>query len=216
MTNSTYIYVVDRDFGFAPNPFRGYCTLATCKPQIRRGAMVGDWVIGMGGKRLCATGRCVYAMRVTEKLTFETYWSDPRFLDKRPVRNGSSVMMVGDNIYHRDTPGGLWHQTDSHHSNPDGTPNPVNLKNDTSANHVLVSEHFYYFGRAACSVPVEILDALGYRNGRGFRRFQRAEAARIINWVELSFSAVLNEVVDDPFDFDASAKRYSPIKNKIV
>ena len=32
-----YMYVVDRDFGFAPNPFHGVRTLATCKPPIRKG-----------------------------------------------------------------------------------------------------------------------------------------------------------------------------------
>ena len=37
-------YVVRYDSGFAPNPFYGYCTLATCKPNIRRSADIGDWV----------------------------------------------------------------------------------------------------------------------------------------------------------------------------
>ena len=31
-------YVVRYDSGFAPNPFYEYCTLATCKPNIRKGA----------------------------------------------------------------------------------------------------------------------------------------------------------------------------------
>ena len=52
-----YMYVVDRDFGFAPNPFHGVCTLATCKPAIRKGARVGDWVIGMGGSRSQCDGK---------------------------------------------------------------------------------------------------------------------------------------------------------------
>src|SRR5882762_6472831 len=43
-----YSYVVARDFGFAPNPFYGFCTLATCKPRIRAHACVGDWVLGTG------------------------------------------------------------------------------------------------------------------------------------------------------------------------
>jgi Nucleotide modification associated domain 2 len=34
-------------------------------PVIRRTASEGDWLIGMGGKDLKATGRCIYAMRVT-------------------------------------------------------------------------------------------------------------------------------------------------------
>src|SRR3979490_1807345 len=94
-----YMYVVDRDFGFAPNPFHGCCTLATCKPDIRKGARVGDWVIGVGGSRLKATGRCMFAMRVTAKLSFNQYWESAEFLDKKPIRTGSRKMMVGDNIY---------------------------------------------------------------------------------------------------------------------
>lgn len=47
---NVFIYVVDRDFGFAPNPFHGYCTLATCKPGIRKSAAMGDWVVGMAAQ----------------------------------------------------------------------------------------------------------------------------------------------------------------------
>src|SRR6185295_10141314 len=138
--SKVYIYVVDRDFGFAPNPFHGYCTLATCKPGIRNRAEVGDWVIGMGGARLKATGRCIFAMRVSEKLTFNEYWESPRFLDKKPVRNGSLKMIVGDNIYYFDTGVGEWSQADSHHSNADGSINRDNLARDTQSNNVLVSQ----------------------------------------------------------------------------
>lgn len=139
------MYVVDRDFGFAPNPFHGYCTLATCKPGIRSGAQVSDWVIGMGGARLEATGRWLFAMRVTETLSFNDYWLNPSHRDKKPVRNGSSKMIVGDNIYHCDAPAKGWIQADSHHSNPDGTPNPHNIANDTKADRLLLSRHFCGF-----------------------------------------------------------------------
>lgn len=37
-----FSYVVAREYGFAPNPFFGWCTLATCKPKIRVTAEVGD------------------------------------------------------------------------------------------------------------------------------------------------------------------------------
>src|SRR4051794_27627357 len=81
-----YMYVVDRDFGFAPNPFHGCCTLATCMPRIRAHAQVDDWVAGMGGSRLKANGRCIYAMRITETLPFNDYWASEIYFDKRPVR----------------------------------------------------------------------------------------------------------------------------------
>lgn len=38
-----YSYVMIADNGFAPNPYYGICTLACCKPRIRKG--VGDYVI---------------------------------------------------------------------------------------------------------------------------------------------------------------------------
>src|SRR5438270_9966592 len=103
-----FMYVVDRDFGFAPNPFHGYCTLATCKPGIRKHAAIGDWVWGMGGSRLQATGKLVAAMRLTRAVSFNEYWADIEFADKKPIRNGSSRMLVGDNIYHREIDGGAW------------------------------------------------------------------------------------------------------------
>ena len=71
-------YVVRYDSGFAPNPFYGYCTLATCKPGIRRKAEVEDWVVGSGSndRSVGRGGYLVYAMRVTEVMTFDDYTVD--------------------------------------------------------------------------------------------------------------------------------------------
>lgn len=60
-----YSYVVARDFGFAPNPFNGFLTLATCKPKIRKWAQVGDFVIGNANKQL--NNKLIYMMKVTKK-----------------------------------------------------------------------------------------------------------------------------------------------------
>ena len=99
-----YSYVVRYDSGFAPNPFYGYCTLATCKPPIRRAANIGDWVVGSGSndRSIRRGGRMVYAMRVTEVITFDEYSEDPRFEPKKPYRRGSRKQSCGDNIYFRD------------------------------------------------------------------------------------------------------------------
>ncbi len=210
------MYVVDRDFGFAPNPFHGFCTLATCMPRIRATAQVDDWVAGMGGARLRATGRCVYAMRVTETKTFDDYWASEAFLDKRPVRNGSGVMMVGDNIYCRDNSDDPWLQLDSHHSNPDGTPNCLNIDKDTTTNRVLISQDFYYFGRNAPSVPPELLKALGYRNGIGHRKFNSAGRDTFLGWLLKDQMADRNLIVGDPFDFEQSDRRYSGKGSKLL
>ena len=210
------MYVVDRDFGFAPNPFHGFCTLATCMPGIRATAKASDWIVGMGGRRLKATGRCVYAMRVTDTKTFDQYWAEKEFFDKRPVRNGSRVMMVGDNIYHHDIPNGEWIQLDSHHSNPDGTSNQLNIRKDTSADKVLISRDFFYFGRSAPGVPPEILGGLGYKNKIGHWKFNSAGRDSFLNWLRQEHARDRNVVVADPFDFDQTEKRYSGRGSKLL
>jgi hypothetical protein len=210
-----YLYVVDRDFGFAPNPFHGYCSLATCKPGLRRTASPGDWVIGMGGGRLKATGRCVFAMLVTGKVTFDEYWSNPLYFDKKPVRNGTKRMMVGDNIYHYDFAVGAWQQADSHHSNSDGTVNEHNLLTDTKSDKVLLSQHFLYFGREAPGVSSKLLDEIGFKNRRNYRVIEADKCVDLIHWLQTSFSDSLNLVSADPFDFDKSERRYSAGNNRI-
>lgn len=209
------MYVVDRDFGFAPNPFHSVCTLATCKPPIRKGARVNDWVIGMGGRRLNATGRCIYAMAVTQVLTFNEYWTRREFRDKRPVRNGSRVMMVGDNIYHRLEGEEGWQQLDSHHSLKDGSPNPLNVNNDTKADRVLVSHHFYYFGSAAPLIPAAILKRLGFKNAIGHRVFDAELCGELMRWIT-SHREASNVVVADPFDFKKNEKRYTGKGSSVV
>ena len=150
-------YVVARDYGFAPNPFYGVCTLATCKPIIRAGADVGDWVLGTGAKRCGLEGRAVFAMRVTETLSFDEYWSDERFQCKRPSMRGSLKQAYGDNIY-RHAGDGAWIQAPSHHSLPDGSPNPRNIRTDTSRDRVLVSHDFLYWGGSGCEIPARFRD----------------------------------------------------------
>ena len=212
---SVYLYVVDRDFGFAPNPFHGCCTLATCKPTIRRTAAIGDWVLGMGGSRLNAIGRCIFAMQVTKKISFDDYWSDPAYTEKKPVRNGIKTMLIGDNIYHRDLQSAAWRQEDSHHSSDDGTANLYNVERDTRSNNVLISDRFLYFGKNAPVVPSAILDAIGYKNVRSHRRIDQEVARPIIDWLLSEFGRKLNVLAGYPFDFENSAQRYSVADNRV-
>lgn len=55
-----YRYVMTYDTGLAPNPYHGYCTLALCKPQIRRTAQVGDWIMGFGSVSAGLGRRLIY------------------------------------------------------------------------------------------------------------------------------------------------------------
>ncbi|NWL48712.1 hypothetical protein DM819_23315 [Pseudomonas hunanensis] len=156
-------YVVRYDSGFAPNPFYNFCTLATCKPRIRKIAQVGDWVVGSGSndRSVRLGGRLVYAMRITETLTFDEYYVDPRFESKKPYRCGSRKQSCGDNIYHRCTSEEAWQQRDSFHSRSDGTLNSEHVSRDTGVNRVLVSEDFVYFGGGGPGFPQSLEDKQG-------------------------------------------------------
>lgn len=150
-----YSYVVARDYGFAPNPFFGVCTLATCKPKIRSSAKIGDFVVGTGSANYGLVGHLVFAMRVSETSTYDRYWDDPRFQKKKPNLKGSLKQAFGDNIYRHNPKTKLWCQANSHHSHHDGTPNPRNIEHDTKSTGVLIASDFVYFGGAAPRLPTK-------------------------------------------------------------
>ncbi len=155
-----FSYVVARDYGFAPNPFFGVCTLATCKPITRRVAEIGDWLIGTGSSRNDRKGFLVYAMRVTEKITFNEYWGDVRFSRKKPNLRGSKKQAFGHNIYFKDD-FGRWHQQNSHHSYKNGVPNMKNIVNDTQTDKVLLSSDFVYWGGSGPKIPQKFRNYAG-------------------------------------------------------
>ena len=200
-----YTYVVARDFGFAPNPFFGYCTLATCKPGIRQSARVGDLVVGTGSAQRRRGGRLVYAMRVTEVTDFDHYWRSPRFAVKQPTMHGSKKQAFGDNIYHRDPDTEEWLQANSHHSLADGTANRRTMSDDLKSFGVLISDNFVYFGGDGPIIPdaVRTTGGIDLCIGRGYKyRFPPEVARQFEAWWQS-----LDEVgcIGRPLDWSRSA-----------
>lgn len=158
MSADLYRYIVRHDAGTAPNPFSGWCTLAICKPRIRKSARPGDWVIGFRSRTLAGIktdyGHVLYAMRVTERLSFEEYWLDSRFISRRPSRHNATP----DNIYRPVS-------DDEGVTRLEWVPNHIHgteaSRKDTSGQHVLVSDRFWYFGERSCEdamrLPLHLL-----------------------------------------------------------
>ena len=172
-----FTYVVVSDHGFAPNPFHGICTLATCKPRIRLSAQTGDWVFGSSSRAGGGPGHAVFAMRVDKTMCFEEYWRDPRFEDKRPNWQGISLKgRCGDNIYHRDPATGEWQQEPSFHG-------PEDTGRDTSVDRVLVGEDFIYWG--GDGPPLPLFAGVDVRTkGIGHRcRFPKEIVQGFVRWV---------------------------------
>lgn len=185
-----YSYVIPRDFGFAPNPFGEHCTLATCKPSIRKSAEIGDWIIGTSSIINQKQPKLIYAMQVTGKMSFNEYYNSPDFQYKKPVMNGSLKKMYGDNIYHQKI-GRDWHQDDSHHSLENGEINRHNLIRDTSTTStVLISSNFYYFGKDAFKIPSNYSAKLCKR-GPGHRYVDEKIALKILAHIQKSYNSGL-------------------------
>jgi hypothetical protein len=187
-----YSYVVRYDIGFAPNPFHGWCTLATCKQDFRGRAVVGDWVVGTGSKTKGIDGSVVYAMQVEEKLTFSQYWDDPRFQCKKPNLSGSLKQRYGDNIYSIDAQGS-WSQANSRHSYDDGSPNLGHVARDTKADAVLASTRFVYWGNTGPAIPNQFRDWDGIdvcASRPGYRsRFPNEMRDAFLDWMCASVGA---------------------------
>lgn len=145
-----FTYVIPIDDGAAPNPFWGVCTLAICKPRIRAVASVGDWVAGVGSKHAPQgdlSGKLVYAMRVTEKLSMEEYdaYCQRRLRRKIPDWQSSDWRRrLGDSIY------------DFSHDPPrtrDGVHDESQRDRDLSGQNVLLSRDFLYLGDQPIDLP---------------------------------------------------------------
>lgn len=150
-----FSYIITSDSGFSPNPFWGYCTLACCKPVIRRTAEKGDFVIGISPRNLGY--KVVYVMKITEDpVTFDEYFTDARFQAKIPdYRQRGSIHRRGDNIY-KPIGNGEYRQLRSRHSLRTGAENVETKKRDLSGERVLISNQFSYFGREAMNLPDDL------------------------------------------------------------
>jgi hypothetical protein len=176
-----YAYKMAHDYGFAPNPFFGTCTLANCKPKIRRGAGPGDWIIGTGSKKMGLKDHLIHIMEITDKIPFEEYWSDEKFSLKKPVYNGSLIRLHGDNIYYPNGDG-TFGQLRSLHSCEDGSVHSGHMDKDTKGKYVLLSSNFWYFGDKNFPVPSEYLDAVS--NVRDTKLIEDQElASKFIKWI---------------------------------
>ena len=200
-----FSYVLKYDSGFAPNPFYGYCTLATCKPKIRERATMGDWVVSSGSvdKRFGQGGHLVYAMRVDEILPFDKYYLDTRFKVKRPNLRGSRKQARGDNIYHRINE--EWQQSDSYHTHKVGSPNSDHIKRDTSIDRVLISQCYVYYGGSGPRLPnLASNGKLLCHSGRAHKIFKSSISSdkrmidEFVSWFE---SLKEHGYISPPFDW---------------
>jgi len=200
-----FTYTIPIDDGAAPNPFRGMCTLAICKPGIRRVAIKGDWVAGLGSKRAHSgdlSGRLVYAMRVEEILSLREYdqQAPKRWPHRIPnVHSADLSERLGDCIYDFSSGAPLQRH---------GVHDVGNVDTDLGGENVLISRDFYYLGSRAITLPDYLLpicvQGQGHRSDSNAPYFDEFVAwvrglrlepgqvhgwpDRVVKWLELSTS----------------------------
>jgi len=181
---SLYTYIIPVDDGAAPNPFHGMCTLAICKPTIRRTAKTGDWIVGLGSKnapkKRDLSGRMVYAMRVDDKITMQEYDSKAKVNWPHRIPNIKSMELqkrLGDNIY--DYSNGAPTQRASVHKKE-------NIETDLNGKYVLISRHFYYFGCNAIKLPKALLTKIIHQEQGHRSKSNEPYVDEFVKWIESS------------------------------
>ncbi len=187
-----YSYCIPIDDGAAPNPFWGICSLVICKPAIRRKAIVGDWIAGVGSKNVDGidySGKLVYAMKVTEKMTMPDYdlFAKLKYPNKVPNwRLPKNEHVVGDAIYDfSETPPKV--RRSVHTEN--------NRETDLSGLNALISDHFYYFGNKPVDIPKNLLGII--KQGQGHKSLaNKSLTPKFIEWIESKY--IKNSVYSSP------------------
>jgi hypothetical protein len=182
-----FSYVITHDTGFAPNPFGGLLTLATCKPRIRLVAQPGDWLMGTGSATAIGSDRVVYAAQIKEVVPIATYGEDPRYSFKIPTLKGEPWRRHGDNIYALCSDGALKQRTNLHHREGD-------IARDTGGKNVLVCEFFYYFGNDAPRLPDRLIGLV--KRGPGHRCDASPEQIdALVDWLSGFTPGVLGQPI---------------------
>jgi hypothetical protein len=139
-----YVYIVPVDDGAAPNPYGGVCTLAICKPNLRKIAKQGDWIIGLNSEF-----KLIYTMKITTVITMKEYdsYTKENLAIKIPNKTSKNIEeQMGDSVY--DFSNDEIKLRPSVHS-------CCTKEMDLAGKNVLLSSYFYYFGNKAKELPTE-------------------------------------------------------------
>ena len=184
MAPRIFLYRVQTDAGCAPNIDGDICTLAICKPQIRRSAVVGDIVIGLrarsgeiGALGPNAIDSVLYVMQVTRKMTLQEY--DTYCTEHLPVKIPSDINdFRGDCQY---TVDGKQRELGPH--------GPMHAKKDLSGRYVLLADAGnYWYRRDPIGVRLteELAtswDVAGVARGHRVKVYKNSEVMSLFDWL---------------------------------
>ena len=160
-------YVLVYDGGGAPCIDGGVLTLCTCKPRIRSGAEVEDWVIGFMPKRV-GIGRVAWAGCVHEVLSLGDYG------ERYPARRDAIYRRVG---WHADGREDLRHCGGPYHNSAKA------MATDVRGRCALVFDPFWYWGGDAPEVPPELANLAHYYVGQSTKGSTAEAINQLRGWL---------------------------------
>lgn len=162
-TERLFTYKVAYDGGSAPNPYKGICTLAICKPKIRSVAKQGDVVVGFG----CMNDarRIVYCMVVKESLPWDEYIircnsnGSDSIKGKIPTSNKHQGDCIWRDANNYEDARESW----SRHGGREDFERDVNI-----GKNVLIGDTFWYFGshdKYSITIPADLVGIIPRAQG---------------------------------------------------
>ena len=181
-------YRLTYDTGFAPNPFHGVLTLATCTPNHKRANLQkGDYIVGFESNSLRderqKAGLCpqkdnllIYVAEVSETLGLNEYFNDPRFNKKKYKKSKCWKLRRGDNVYYKTDNTWKWLRGHTHDDKSIDFFNKSDLTKlkestgnviyqDIYGNKVFVCKNFTYFGDKCQEFDKRFLDCIVKKQG---------------------------------------------------
>ena len=170
-----YLYRVQTDVGCAPNISHNVLSLAICKPKIRLGAKVGDWIVGLRARsgEIARRGphpedSVLYVMRVTRKMSMAEYYTHCAATLPMKIPCEANEFM-GDAMY-----------TAEGEQLP-GPHGPALAEHDLSGKYVLLAEGVenYWYCREGVRLPAALVEAWNVVSvGRGHHKKTFTEEMR--------------------------------------
>ncbi|MDC2824452.1 hypothetical protein PHA51_00175 [Rodentibacter pneumotropicus] len=158
-----YSYIVSYDYGNAPNPDFHICTLAICKPVIRRCAKVGDIILGLSPKRM--GNHIVYCMVIDEIVEWKDYYqrckNSTDLSNRIPTdknHNGDCIWLYQENGEYD------WLESKSEHTREDDE-----YRDLYSGKRVLIGRKYWYFGSNSPAYCIQLPNS-HLLVGRGHRK----------------------------------------------
>jgi putative DNA base modification enzyme with NMAD domain len=160
-------YVLADDNGMAPCAEQGILSLTCCKPLIRRGARVGEWVVGFVPKGL-GRGRVAWAGQIAKVIPLGEY--ERRFSGRQDAIYRLADSAPGEQEV-------LVPLRDDYHVDE------KSRKRDRSGKNALVFNPFWYWGGFGISAPDDIADLAHYYVGQAATNSSPKKIAFLEAWL---------------------------------